>query len=216
MQEDITRGVAQCAGARGGASGRRAGGGAPDQEPRRLRRVPPGRAAVESGRRDRPAARSGTRSPPTRRRPRSIPGFALAWAQLSRARSTLYVNVVPVAGGRRGGPGGGRPRDRAGPGGAAGALRRALYLSAVRREHARALEEVARGRRIAPRDAELLTMAALAEQQLGRWDQALAHFRAGPVARPAIVRDPAAAGAGAALAPPLPRGARDGATRRSA
>jgi serine/threonine-protein kinase len=54
---------------------------------------------------------------------------------------------------------------------------RAFYLSAVRREHARALEEVARARRVAPRDAELLSMAALAEQQLGRWDQALAHFR---------------------------------------
>ena len=54
---------------------------------------------------------------------------------------------------------------------------RALFLSAVRREHAKALQEVARGRRIAPRDAELLSMAALAEQQLGRWDQALAHFR---------------------------------------
>ena len=33
---------------------------------------------------------------------------------------------------------------------------RAFYLSAVRREHVRALEEVARGRRIAPRDPELL------------------------------------------------------------
>jgi tetratricopeptide (TPR) repeat protein len=47
----------------------------------------------------------------------------------------------------------------------------------VRREHVRALEEVARGRRASPRDPELLSMAALAEQQLGRWDQALAHFR---------------------------------------
>jgi len=105
------------------------------------------------------------------------PRFALAWAQLSRARSTLYVNFLRspeddeaarVAAERAVALDPRLPQAR---------FARALYLSAVRREHVRALEEVARGRRVAPRDAELLSMAALAEQQLGRWDQALAHFR---------------------------------------
>ncbi len=104
-------------------------------------------------------------------------GFALAWAQLSRALSTIYIN-------------GSRPETEAQR--AADAARRALalgpdlpqahfaqalYLSGVRHEHARALEEVTRARKSAPYDVELLSMAALAEQQLGRWDEALTHFR---------------------------------------
>jgi serine/threonine-protein kinase len=104
-------------------------------------------------------------------------GFALAWAQISRAHSTLYVNG---------------PREQheaeAARTAAARALAlapelpqahfaQALYLSAVRREHAHALDEVNRGRRLAPGDAELLSMAGLAEQQLGRWEDAVLHFR---------------------------------------
>jgi adenylate cyclase len=111
-------------------------------------------------------------------------GFALAWAQLSRAASTIYIN-------------GSRPETEAQR--ASSAAQRALslgpelpqahfaqglYLSGVRHEHARALEEVSRARKLAPSDVDLLSMAALAEQQLGRWDDALAHFReAGSVHR---------------------------------
>jgi serine/threonine-protein kinase len=103
--------------------------------------------------------------------------FALAWAQLSRARSTVYINS-------------GRPQpegelarvaaERAlvlGPGVPQVHFAQALYLSGVRHEHARALEEVTRARRLAPANAELLSMAGLAEQQLGRWDDAVKHFR---------------------------------------
>jgi TolB-like protein/Flp pilus assembly protein TadD len=105
------------------------------------------------------------------------PGFALAWAQLSRAHSTLYVN----------GP---RSQEEAEAGRTTAAraialapdlpqahFAQALYLSAVRREHARALDEVTRARTLAPGDAELLSMAGLAEQQLGRWADAVRHFR---------------------------------------
>jgi serine/threonine-protein kinase len=105
------------------------------------------------------------------------PTFALAWAQLSRARSTLYVNGLRWA---DDGKAARTAADRAialNPALPEAHFARALYLSAVRREHEQALAEVARGRRIAPSDPELLSMAALAEQQLGRWDQALAHFR---------------------------------------
>jgi len=104
-------------------------------------------------------------------------GFALAWAQLSRALSTIYVN-------------GSRPETEAqraadaaqralalGPDLAQAHFAQALYLSGVRHEHARALEEVTLARKSAPYDVELLSMAALAEQQLGRWDDALMHFR---------------------------------------
>ncbi len=104
-------------------------------------------------------------------------GFALAWAQLSRVHSTLYVNSArPLADAERAR----QAADRAmafGPGVPQAYFARALYLSAIRLEHRRALEEVTRGRRLAPGDAELLSMAGLAEQQLGRWDEAVAHFR---------------------------------------
>jgi serine/threonine-protein kinase len=105
------------------------------------------------------------------------PGFALAWAQLSRARSTLYVNgsrSAEDAEAARTAAERAIALDHALP---QAHFARAFYLSAVRREHAKALEQVEQGRRVAPRDAELLSMAALAEQQLGRWDEALAHFR---------------------------------------
>ena len=105
------------------------------------------------------------------------PDFALAWAQLSRARTTLYVNVGRVPEDAEAARVAAEQAIALGPAVPQAHFAHALYLSAVRRDHARALEEVARARRIAPRDAELLTMAGLAEQQLGRWEQALAHFR---------------------------------------
>ncbi|HUR93677.1 MAG TPA: protein kinase [Gemmatimonadales bacterium] len=105
------------------------------------------------------------------------PNFALAWAQLSRARSTLYVNLLRTPEDAEAARVAAERAVALGPSLPQAHFARALYLSAVRREHVRALEEVARGRRTAPRDAELLSMAALAEQQLGRWDQAVAHFR---------------------------------------
>jgi serine/threonine-protein kinase len=104
-------------------------------------------------------------------------GFALAWAQLSRARSTVYVNgprnpddatAARVAADRATSLAPDLPQAR---------FARAFYLSAVRREHERALKEVARGLRHDPEDPELLTMAALGEQQLGRWTASLTHFR---------------------------------------
>jgi serine/threonine-protein kinase len=102
--------------------------------------------------------------------------FALAWAQLSRIHSLLYVNGPRP------------PAEREAARHAAGRalaldpklpqayFAQAYYLSAVLRQHAQALDVVTRGRQVAPRDAELLAMAGLAEQQLGRWDDAIAHF----------------------------------------
>ncbi len=103
--------------------------------------------------------------------------FALAWAQLSRVHSTIYVNSArPLEDAERARSAAERAMAL-GPGVPQAYFAKALYLSAVRREHGRALEEVTRGRRLAPGDAELLSMAGLAEQQLGRWEEAVAHFR---------------------------------------
>jgi serine/threonine-protein kinase len=105
------------------------------------------------------------------------PRFGLAWAQLSRALSTIYVNSTqfPDVGERAN-----RASEQAlqfAPDASQTRFARALYLSAVRRQHAAALEEVNRALQRAPRDVELLSMAGLAEQQLGRWNDAVRHFR---------------------------------------
>jgi tetratricopeptide (TPR) repeat protein len=47
----------------------------------------------------------------------------------------------------------------------------------VRSDHQRALEQLAEGRRLAPGNADLLRGTALAEQELGRWESAVEHFR---------------------------------------
>jgi serine/threonine protein kinase/tetratricopeptide (TPR) repeat protein len=105
------------------------------------------------------------------------PRFGVAWAQLSRALSTIYVNStqLPDAGARAE-----KAAEQAlhfAPDAPQAHFARALYLSAVRREHSAALEEVDRALERAPRDVELLSMAGLAEQQLGQWERAVEHFR---------------------------------------
>jgi eukaryotic-like serine/threonine-protein kinase len=102
--------------------------------------------------------------------------FALAWVQLSRANSLLFFR----------GKASSSTMDRA-----LQAAERALALAPERpetylalgdyhanisREYAEALEQYARGRRLAPASADLLTSTALVEQRLGRWDSALEHL----------------------------------------
>jgi eukaryotic-like serine/threonine-protein kinase len=102
--------------------------------------------------------------------------FALAWAQLSRARSFIAgiggssaeaVRLARAA------------AERAlalAPEGAAGHLAMGdYYASLIDNEHA--IPEYAAGRRLAPNDAELLAAAALSEQSLGHWTEALEHLQ---------------------------------------
>jgi TolB-like protein/Tfp pilus assembly protein PilF len=104
------------------------------------------------------------------------PGFAQAWARVSEANSPLSE------GGTQSGPAE-RARE---------AAKRALELAPDRPEayHAlgdyqlrvaldsnRAIEQYARGLRLAPDNAELLTETATAELPLGRWDAAVEHLR---------------------------------------
>jgi TolB-like protein/predicted TPR repeat methyltransferase len=102
--------------------------------------------------------------------------FVLAWAQLSRVLS--YVNYIGTP----------NPRDaerarlaadRAvalGPTRAAGRLARGDYQRNVTYDNAQAQVEYAEGLRLAPNDLDLLTGAALVEQSLGRWDEAVAQL----------------------------------------
>jgi TolB-like protein/tetratricopeptide (TPR) repeat protein len=103
--------------------------------------------------------------------------FALAWAQLSRTYSQVYWNAAT-------------PQDEAGarraaqhalalaPGRPDGYLALGDYYALVRKDHPRALEEYARGRRLAPREARLLSAAGFSALfGLARGDEALGYLR---------------------------------------
>jgi TolB-like protein/tetratricopeptide (TPR) repeat protein len=112
--------------------------------------------------------------------------FALAWAQLSRARSQAYWNGPTAAGAA----GARQAAERAlalAPKRPEGHLALGYYYSYVRREHAHALDQYALGRQLAPRDARLLTGAAFSEASLGRAEEALTHLRQAEVLDPRSV-----------------------------
>jgi TolB-like protein/Flp pilus assembly protein TadD len=104
-------------------------------------------------------------------------GFALAWAQLSRAHSNIYGNGVPApeeAAKAR------QAADRAlalAPSRPEGRLALAEYYRQVERDNERTLEQATLGQRATTRNADLIVMASLAEQNVGRWTQALEHLR---------------------------------------
>jgi len=104
-------------------------------------------------------------------------GFALAWAQLSRAYSTIYGNGVPApetATAAR------RAADRSlalAPSRAEGRLALAEYYRLVERDNERTLEQATLGQRTTPGNADLIVVGSLAEQNLGRWSEALEHLR---------------------------------------
>ena len=103
--------------------------------------------------------------------------FGLAWAQLSRAQSVIYANSSPtpataaaarVAAERALALAPGRPESH---------LALGDYYGTVLPDNARALAEYARGQRLEPRNAELLSASAATELSLGRWDEALQHLQ---------------------------------------
>ena len=103
--------------------------------------------------------------------------FVAAWAQLSRVLSYAnYVGTPSLADGERAR----FAADRAlafGPNRAEGRLAQGDYHRNLTFDNARAREEYAEGLRLAPNDPDLLTGAALAEQSLGRWDEAVAQLK---------------------------------------
>jgi TolB-like protein/Flp pilus assembly protein TadD len=105
------------------------------------------------------------------------PNFAQAWARLSNANSSLYINTGPTP----------QLKERARaaaekavaliPNRPEGYLASGQYLANVLGDFGRALGQFAEGQRYAPDNAELLTATALAEESLGRWEAAVGHLR---------------------------------------
>ncbi len=105
------------------------------------------------------------------------PGFAQAWARVSAAASTLYVNSIPTP----------EQSDRArqaaekaaalAPDRPEGYLALGIYEQMIASDFVRSLAQLAKGRHLAPTNAELLSWTARAEASLGRFDAAVEHLK---------------------------------------
>jgi TolB-like protein/Flp pilus assembly protein TadD len=118
------------------------------------------------------------------------PGFVEAWSQLSQASSILYFFSGPTPELAE------RARQAAekaaalAPGRTEGYRALGTYQRLVVGDNARALEEYARGQRVAPANVDLLTGTALAEMTLGRWEAAVEHLRQAERLDPRSVSSP--------------------------
>ena len=98
--------------------------------------------------------------------------FAKAWTQLSRAHSSYYFNASPSPASAAAAK---YAVDRAlalAPGKPETQLANGEYQELVNKDLPAALASYQAGLRVAPEDADLLTSTALAEQSLGKWDDA--------------------------------------------
>jgi TolB-like protein/Tfp pilus assembly protein PilF len=103
--------------------------------------------------------------------------FALAWAQLSRARSLHYFVGVPTASDAEGARTAAERALALSPGRAEGHLALADYYNFVRQDWAQSLQEYAAGRKLAPNNADLLKGEALVARSQGRWEESRAALR---------------------------------------
>ena len=98
--------------------------------------------------------------------------FAPAWAERARTLSILYVNSVPEpALARMALESAERARTLA-PERPEGYLALAEYYRGVRQDGLRTLEQAQLGLKVSPANVNLLVVAALAQQTLGRWEAA--------------------------------------------
>ncbi|MGH9368202.1 MAG: TPR end-of-group domain-containing protein, partial [Thermoanaerobaculia bacterium] len=105
------------------------------------------------------------------------PNFEQAWARVSMASSLLYANSTPTP------PRAERARQAAekavalAPNRPEGYLALGNYQRLVVLDFSRALEQYGKGQRLAPSNAEILSLVAVTEQALGRWDAAVEHLK---------------------------------------
>ncbi|HEX2217577.1 MAG TPA: protein kinase [Gemmatimonadales bacterium] len=103
--------------------------------------------------------------------------FVQAWVRLSQAHAGMWANGLPTPERAE------RARQAAeralalDPEAADGRLALGTYYDYIAGEYEKALEQFALGQRVAPNNADLWSGAALSEQSLGRWEDALEHLR---------------------------------------
>ena len=105
------------------------------------------------------------------------PGFALAWAHLSRAHLRIHQIGISNPAGRERAKAAAERALAIAPGLPAAHLALGEYYRVILLDWPRALEQFALGRREAPQDPDLLVASAFSQQGAGRWDEALASLR---------------------------------------
>jgi tetratricopeptide (TPR) repeat protein len=117
--------------------------------------------------------------------------FVQAWTRLSQVYSSRYANGVPTPEGARRARAAAERALALAPDAAEPRLALGTYYDFVTGEYGKALEQFAMGRRADPNNAELTSAAALSEQSLGRWENALEYLKRAEVLDP---RSPQVAG----------------------
>ena len=102
------------------------------------------------------------------------PGFAQAWARVSRANSMLYGNSGPTPALAEAARKAAAQAVRLAPNRPDGYIAMGQYERLVAKDADRALEQYARARALSPGNADLLSAIAVADVARGRWDAALA------------------------------------------
>ena len=103
-------------------------------------------------------------------------GFVQAWARLSQVSSIRYTNGVPDPALTARAKGAAERALALAPDAAEPRLALGTYYDFIVRDYDKALEQFALGRRADPNHAELMSAAALSEQSLGRWENALKYL----------------------------------------
>ncbi|HEY3123013.1 MAG TPA: hypothetical protein VGK70_03000 [Thermoanaerobaculia bacterium] len=104
------------------------------------------------------------------------PGFAQAWAKVSRANSGLYFQSTPTPELAERARQGAEKAVALGPNRPEGYWALGTYERLVSADSNRALEQFAKGQRVAPGNTDLLSAIAVTEQSLARWDAAVDHL----------------------------------------
>ena len=104
------------------------------------------------------------------------PGFALAWAQVSRSHSSLYFLSTPTPDLAEHAREAAEKSVALAPNRPEGYLALGDYQKFVLGDPTRALDLYATGQRLAPGNADLLAATAMSEELLGRWEASVEHF----------------------------------------
>jgi TolB-like protein len=105
--------------------------------------------------------------------------FARAWSRLAMVRASMYINSDPSLAGAEAARSAGERALRLAPKLPEAYLALGNYYSLVRADFPHAIEQYNKGLALAPAHAELLGALGLAEQGLGKVDDALAHMHRG-------------------------------------
>ncbi len=104
------------------------------------------------------------------------PKFAEAWSRVSTCQALLFANGVPEPALAAGARDAARRSTELAPDGPLGNIALGTYYRVVERDQAKALAEYVKAQRVAPGNPDPLRAIGRAETQMGRWQDAIAHF----------------------------------------